>query len=284
MSTVFNFTFVPWFRSVAPYIHTHRGKTFVVGIAGEAIAAGKLQHIAQDLALIQSMGVKVVLVHGFRPQVNEQLKAKGHEAKYSHGMRITDEVALDSAQEAAGQLRYEIEAAFSQGLPNTPMAGSTVRVISGNFITARPVGILDGVDFKHSGLVRKVDVAAITQTLNFGAMVLLSPFGFSPTGEAFNLTMEEVATSVAIAMQADKLIFLTEVPGTTRSTPNCRWRTPKNCCQRWGRGSTPPTPRFTCSIASRPARAASIAATSCRLPLTARCCLRFMSTTASAPW
>ncbi len=213
MSAVFNFTFVPWFRSVAPYIHTHRGKTFVVGIAGEAIAAGKLPHIAQDLALIQSMGVKIVLVHGFRPQVNEQLKAKGHEARYSHGMRITDEVALDCAQEAAGQLRYEIEAAFSQGLPNTPMAGATVRVISGNFITARPVGILDGVDFKHSGMVRKVDVAAITQTLDFGAMVLLSPFGFSPTGEAFNLTMEEVATSVAMAMQADKLIFLTEIAG-----------------------------------------------------------------------
>ena len=100
--------------------------------------------------------MKIVLVHGFRPQVNEQLKAKGHAAKYSHGMRITDEVALDCAQEAAGQLRYEIEAAFSQGLPNTPMAGATVRVISGNFITARPVGILDGVDFQHSGLVRKV--------------------------------------------------------------------------------------------------------------------------------
>jgi amino-acid N-acetyltransferase len=213
MSAVFNFTFVPWFRSVAPYIHTHRGKTFVVGIAGEAIAAGKLPHIAQDLALIQSMGVKIVLVHGFRPQVNEQLKAKGHQARYSHGMRITDGVALDCAQEAAGQLRYEIEAAFSQGLPNTPMAGATVRVISGNFITARPVGIMDGVDFQHSGLVRKVDVGGITTTLNYGAMVLLSPFGFSPTGEAFNLAMEEVATSVAIALQADKLIFLTEIPG-----------------------------------------------------------------------
>jgi amino-acid N-acetyltransferase len=213
MSTVFNFTFVPWFRSVAPYIHMHRGKTFVVGMAGEAVAAGKLQNIAQDLALIQSMGVKVVLVHGFRPQVTEQLRAKGHPAKYSHGMRITDEVALDCAQEAAGQLRYEIEAAFSQGLPNTPMAGSTVRVISGNFITARPVGVLDGVDFQHSGLVRKVDVGAIMHTLDFGAMVLLSPFGFSPTGEAFNLTMEEVATSVAIALQADKLIFLAEIPG-----------------------------------------------------------------------
>jgi amino-acid N-acetyltransferase len=213
MSAVFNFTFVPWFRSVAPYIHMHRGKTFVVGIAGEAIAAGKLPNLAQDLALIQSMGVKVVLVHGFRPQVNEQLKAKGHTPQYSHGMRITDEVALDCAQEAAGQLRYEIEAAFSQGLPNTPMAGATVRVISGNFITARPVGIVDGVDFQHSGLVRKVDIAGIMQTLQSGSMVLLSPFGFSPTGEAFNLTMEEVATSVAIALQADKLLFVSEVPG-----------------------------------------------------------------------
>ncbi|MBO9646135.1 MAG: amino-acid N-acetyltransferase [Pseudacidovorax sp.] len=213
MSAVFNFTFVPWFRSVAPYIHTHRGKTFVVGIAGEAIAAGKLPSIAQDLALIQSMGVKVVLVHGFRPQVNEQLRAKGHEARYSHGMRITDEVALDCAQEAAGQLRYEIEAAFSQGLPNTPMAGSTVRILSGNFITARPVGVVDGVDFQHSGLVRKVDATGIRRALDGGSMVLLSPFGFSPTGEAFNLAMEEVATSVAVSIQADKLIFLTEVPG-----------------------------------------------------------------------
>lgn len=213
MSTVFNFTFVPWFRSVAPYIHMHRGKTFVVAMAGEAIAAGKLANIAQDLALIQSMGVKVVLVHGFRPQVNEQLRAKGHEARYSHGIRITDGVALDCAQEAAGQLRYEIEAAFSQGLPNTPMAGSTIRVISGNFITARPVGVVDGVDFQHSGLVRKVDAAGIRRALDFGSMVLMSPFGFSPTGEAFNLTMEEVATSVAISIQADKLIFLTEVPG-----------------------------------------------------------------------
>lgn len=213
MSAVFNFTFVPWFRSVAPYIHAHRGKTFVVGVAGEAIAAGKLQSIAQDLALIQSMGVKIVLVHGFRPQVNEQLRAKGHEPKYANGIRVTDEVALDCAQEAAGQLRYEIEAAFSQGLPNTPMSGSTVRMISGNFITARPIGVVDGVDFLHSGQVRKVDVAGIRKALDYGAMVLMSPFGFSPTGEAFNLAMEEVATSVALAIQADKLIFLTEVPG-----------------------------------------------------------------------
>jgi amino-acid N-acetyltransferase len=213
MSSIFNFTFVPWFRSVAPYIHKFRNQTFVLGVCGEAIAAGKLPNLAQDLALIQSMGVKIVLVHGFRPQVAEQLKAKGHEPQYFRGIRITDEVALDCAQEAAGQLRYEIEAAFSQGLPNTPMAGATVRVISGNFLTARPVGIVDGVDFQRSGVVRKIDTAGITRSLDMGALVLMSPFGFSPTGEAFNLTMEEVATSVAVALQADKLIFVTEIPG-----------------------------------------------------------------------
>lgn len=213
MSLVFPHTFVPWFRSVAPYIHAHRGKTFVVAIAGELIAAGKLPTFAQDLALIHAMGIKVVLVHGFRPQVEEQLAAKGHASKFSHGMRITDAVALDCAQEAAGQLRYEIEAAFSQGLPNTPMAGSQIRVVSGNFITARPVGIVDGVDFQHTGLVRKIDAAGIRRAVEYGALAMLSPFGFSPTGEAFNLSMEDVAASTAIALQADKLIYVTEVKG-----------------------------------------------------------------------
>ena len=213
MSLVFPHTFVPWFRSVAPYIHAYRGKTFVVAMAGELIAAGKLNPFVQDMAILHAMGIKLVLVHGFRPQVNEQLRAKGQVSKFSHGLRITDAVALDCAQEAAGQLRFEIEAAFSQGLPNTPMANATVRVVSGNFLTARPVGIVDGVDFQQSGLVRKVDSAAIRRAIDIGAVVLLSPFGFSPTGEAFNLTMEDVATSTAIALQADKLVFLTEVPG-----------------------------------------------------------------------
>ncbi len=185
----------------------------MVGIAGEAIAAGKLQHLAQDLALIQSMGVKVVLVHGFRPQVNEQLAAKGHTPRYSHGMRITDKFRWIARKKRRDNFATKLKPHLVKGLPNTPMAGSTVRVISGNFITARPVGIVDGVDFQHSGLVRKVDTAGIIKTLDFGAMVLLSPFGFSPTGEAFNLTMEEVATSVAIALQADKLIFMSEIPG-----------------------------------------------------------------------
>ena len=213
MSLVFPHTFVPWFRLVAPNIHAYRGKTFVVGLTGEAIAAGRLNTFVQDLAILHAIGIKIVLVHGFRPQVTEQLAAKGQISHFSHGIRITDAVALDCAQEAAGQLRFEIEAAFSQGLPNTPMANATVRVVSGNFLTARPVGIVDGVDFLLSGLVRRVDGASLRRAIDIGALVLLSPFGFSPTGEAFNLTMEDVTTATAVALQADKLVFMTEVPG-----------------------------------------------------------------------
>src|SRR4029078_1426554 len=121
---------------------------------------------------------------------------------------ITSRLALDSAQEAAGQLRFEIEAAFSQGLPNTPMANAIVRVVSGNFLTAQPVGVVDGVDFMHSGVVRKVDALAIRRAIDFGAMVLLSPFGFSPTGEAFNLTMEDVGHRTPVARQSRKELLI----------------------------------------------------------------------------
>ncbi|MFG6448380.1 amino-acid N-acetyltransferase [Roseateles sp. BYS180W] len=213
MSMVFPHTFVPWFRAVAPYIHAYRGETFVIGMSGELIAAGRLNAFVQDLALMHAMGIRIVLVHGFRPQLDEQLAAKGHQARYSHGRRITDAITLDCAQEAAGQLRFEIEAAFSQGLPNTPMANATLRVVSGNFLTARPVGIVDGIDFLHTGVVRRVDAVTIQKALDIGALVLMSPFGFSPTGEAFNLHMEDVATAVAVALKADKLLFMTDVPG-----------------------------------------------------------------------
>ena len=205
--------FVAWLRAVAPYIHAFRGKTFVVACPGELIAAGKLDRLVHDLSMLQAMGMRIVVVHGSRPQVQEQMRLRGAAERFHHGIRVTDPVSLECAKEAAGELRLDIEAAFSQGLPNTPMAHSSVRVVSGNFITARPIGIVDGVDFEQTGLVRKIDVRTIRLALDSGAIVLLSPLGFSPTGEAFNLTMEDVAASVAIALDADKLVFVAETPG-----------------------------------------------------------------------
>jgi len=202
--------FVAWLRQVAPYIHAFRGKTFVVAVPGELIQAGRLNALVQDLSLLQAMGMRIVVVHGSRPQVNEQLRLRGVEAAYAEGLRITGPVALECAKEASGEIRLDLEAAFSQGLPNTPMAHSAVRVVSGNLVTARPVGIVDGVDYQHTGFVRKIDVPTIRFALESGSIVLLSPLGYSPTGEAFNLSMEDVAASTAVALDADKLIVLAE--------------------------------------------------------------------------
>jgi len=214
-----NFPFVAWLRDVAPYIHSFRGKTFVIGFAGELVQKGGLEALIQDVAMLHAMGMRIVLVHGSRPQVQEQLDLRKVSSRYGtgamSGYRITDPAALECAKEASGELRLDMEAAFSQGLPNTPMAGSRISVISGNFITARPVGIVDGVDFMHTGLVRKVDSESIQHSLANNKIVLMSPLGFSPTGQAFNIAYEDVATATAMAIKADKLIFLTEYNGLT---------------------------------------------------------------------
>ncbi|MBF6615831.1 MAG: amino-acid N-acetyltransferase [Candidimonas sp.] len=202
--------FVRWFREVAPYVHDFRGKTFVVAFGGELVSDGALNALIQDLSLLSALGVKLVLVHGSRPQVNEQLKLKGYQTQFGRGTEPTSAEALECAKEAAGEIRLDIEASFSQGLPNTPMSHAQIRVISGNFVTARPVGVIDGLDYKHAGAVRKMDIDAIKNSINQGSIVLLSPLGFSPTGEAFNLAMEDLATSAAIALRAEKLIFLTQ--------------------------------------------------------------------------
>ncbi|GAB3552965.1 amino-acid N-acetyltransferase [Noviherbaspirillum agri] len=207
--------FVQWLRSVAPYIHAFRGKTFVVAFPGELVVSGALPVLAQDLSLLHALGIKVVIVHGSRPQVEEQLGLRNLKARYHNGLRITDAAAMECVKEAAGELRLDIEAAFSQGLPNTPMAHSAIRIISGNFVTARPIGVIDGVDLEFTGAARKIAYETIHPILSAGGLVLLSPLGFSPTGEAFNLTMEDVAVAAATALRADKLIFLTETPMMT---------------------------------------------------------------------
>jgi amino-acid N-acetyltransferase len=207
--------FVQWLRSVAPYIHAFRGKTFVVAFPGELVTAGALPVLAHDLSLLHALGIKIVLVHGSRPQVAEQLALRNVEGRFHNDIRITDTAALECAKEAAGELRLDIEAAFSQGLPNTPMAHAAVRIISGNFVTARPLGIVDGVDLELTGVTRKIAYETIHPILNAGGLVLLSPLGFSPTGEIFNLTMEDVAVAAAISLRADKLIFITETPMIT---------------------------------------------------------------------
>jgi len=205
--------FVKWFRAATPYIHRWGGSTFVIGFGGEVLADGEFQQLTHDINVLVSLDVRVVLVHGTRPQIEEQMRQHGVEPRYAGNRRVTDARALACVKEANGIVRVEMEALLSMELANSPMWGADIRVSSGNFVTAKPVGVVDGVDFGHTGEVRRIDAAGIRRRLDDHEVVLLSPIGFSPTGDVFNCTLEDVATSTAIALGADKLIFLTETAG-----------------------------------------------------------------------
>jgi len=207
--------FVKWFRAAAPYIHAFGGRTFVVAFGGEVVADGKFLALIHDINLLASLGVKLVLVHGMRPQIETRLQQLKHPTSFVQGLRVTDDVALSCAKEASGRMRVEIEALLSMGLPNSPMAGSDIRVASGNFVTAKPIGVLNGIDLLHTGEVRKIDVVGINDRLDHNELVLLSPVGYSPTGEIFNLALEDLAAAAAIALSAEKLIFFMETAGVT---------------------------------------------------------------------
>jgi len=205
--------FVSWFRDAAPYINAFRGRTFVVVFGGEAVQDKNFAGLIHDFALLNSLGIRLVLVHGSRPQVETRLGAQTNKTVFHQGLRITDDAALACVKEAVGTVRVEIEALLSMGLAHSPMAGARIRVASGNVVTARPLGVHDGVDYLHTGEVRRIDAEAINHQLDQNAVVLLSPLGYSPTGEVFNLSAEDVATSAAIALHAHKVIYLAEGPG-----------------------------------------------------------------------
>jgi amino-acid N-acetyltransferase len=215
-------TFVRGFRGSAPYIHTHRKGVFVIQFDGDALLEAQFSALVHDMALLHSLGVKLVIIHGFRPQIEERLTLRGLESRFVDGVRVTDTDALSAVVDAAGAVRTEVEALLSMGLANSPMHGASIRVATGNFVTARPMGIRDGVDFAFTGEVRRVDIEAIERRLDEGCIVLVSPLGYSPSGEVFNMRAEDVATEIAVELKAQKLLMLRTgqwIESTTGSLP-----------------------------------------------------------------
>jgi amino-acid N-acetyltransferase len=212
--------FVRWLRQTAPYLHAFGGRSFVIGFGGELIAErARFAQFIQDVNLLAALDIRLVLVHGARPQIEAEMKVKGLRSRYAKGLRVTDAAALVAVKHAAGALRVEIEALLSQGLPSSPMAGAEIRVASGNYIAAQPIGVVEGVDYQFTGLVRKVDATAIARRLEAGEVVLVSHIGYSPTGEVFNLSWEDVAQNVAAALGADKLLlFVDRLPADPKGT------------------------------------------------------------------
>lgn len=201
---------IDWFRHAAPYIRAHRNKIMVLAFEGNTIQADNFDLLVKDIILLAGLGVQLVLVHGTRAQTEALLADKQHPSQYHKGQRITDAVALSAAKRACGELRVDLEAKLSANIRYTPVKTESLRVASGNFIGAQPMGVIDGIDHGFTGKVRKVDSAAIKEQLSTGNVVVLSPLGYAPTGDVFNLHSEDVAVAAAAALNADKLIFLTE--------------------------------------------------------------------------
>jgi amino-acid N-acetyltransferase len=205
--------YVKWFRNAAPYINAHRGKTMVLMFGGEAVLHPNFANIIHDIALLRSLGVKLVLVHGARPQIEERMDQRNITRHIENNIRVTDAETLVAVKDATGSLRLHIEALLTMGLVNSPMHGSRIRVSTGNFVIAKPIGVRDGVDYKYTGSVRRIDAVGIHTQLDYGSIVVLSPIGYSSTGEVFNLALEDVATKTALALKADKLITFTQEDG-----------------------------------------------------------------------
>lgn len=204
---------VDGFRQSAPYVNAHRGKTFVVMLGGEAMIQPGFRSIINDIALLNSLGIKIVLVYGARPQINQALEQHGLAAHYHNRIRVTDDDSFRLIKQVAGALQLDITARLSMSLSNTPMHNAQINVVSGNFVIAQPLGVDEGIDYHHSGRVRRIDVAGIRRQLDQNCIVLMGPVAASVTGESFNLTAEEIATQVAIKLRADKMIGFTDIGG-----------------------------------------------------------------------
>ncbi|GKV79626.1 amino-acid acetyltransferase [Pectobacterium carotovorum subsp. carotovorum] len=211
---------VQGFRHSVPYINAHRGKTFVIMLGGEAIEHANFSSIVNDIGLLHSLGIKLVVVYGARPQIDANLTTHHYEPFYHKNTRITDSTTLELVKQAAGMLQLDITARLSMSLNNTPLQGAHINVVSGNFIIAQPLGVDDGVDYCHSGRIRRIDEEAVHRQLNSGAIVLLGPVAVSVTGESFNLTSEEVATQLAIKLKAEKMIGFCSSQGVTNEEGN----------------------------------------------------------------
>lgn len=199
--------YVSWLRNSSPYINAHRDRTFVVMLPGDAVEHANFGNIVHDLVLLHSLGVRLVLVHGSRPQIEARLAQRGLTPRFHKDLRITDQPTLECVIDAVGQLRIAIEARLSMDMAASPMQGARLRVTGGNFVTARPIGVLDGVDYQHTGEVRRIDRKGVGRQLDERSIVLLSSLGYSPTGEIFNLACEDVATRAAVELGADKLLL-----------------------------------------------------------------------------
>ncbi|MBF0784612.1 amino-acid N-acetyltransferase [Muribacter muris] len=204
-----NTELVQWFRQSTPYVNLHSGKTFVIMLDGEVMESPNFINIINDISLLHSLNIKLVIVFGARPQIEHLLAVHQIPSDYYQNIRITSPETLEIVKQAVGKVHYDLLARLSLRSPNAPV----INIVSGNMVLAQPIGVVDGVDYGLSGKIRRINLESIKQQLATQSIVLLGPVASSVTGEMFNLPFEDIATQVAIKLRADKLIGFCETQG-----------------------------------------------------------------------
>jgi amino-acid N-acetyltransferase len=193
-------------RGILQYVPRFRDRIFVVAVDGDIVASPNFSNILLDLAVLRSLNIKVVLVHGAGQQIEQLAAARGVTISNADGTGIIDDVTLKISLEAATNVLNDI----MQGLTSVDL-----RAAYPNAIIAHPAGILGGQDYQHLGRVERVDTQALGLFLDQGIMPLVPPIGYDGEGRTFRVNSDAIAVEVADAMRAMKIIYLTGADGVT---------------------------------------------------------------------
>jgi len=191
-------------RGILQYVPRFRERIFVIAIDGEIVASPNFANILLDLAVLRSLSIKVILVHGASMQIGQLAAERGVTLSNADGTGITDEATLKVSLEAVTNVMNEI----MQGLTSVDL-----RAVYANAIIAHPAGILGGVDQLNTGRVERVDTKSLHLFLNEGIIPLIPPMGYDGEGKTFRVNSDAVALEVAEAMQAMKILFLSASDG-----------------------------------------------------------------------
>lgn len=191
-------------RGILQYIPQFREKTFVLAIDGAIVTDENFATLLLDVAVLRSLNIRVVLVHGASAQIKALAEKQGTKPSNCDGSGITDESTLQIAINAANRLTHEI----LEGL-----SANDLRAACSNAIIAHPLGIIQGVDQRFTGKVEKVDVEMLQTLLGQGIIPVIPPLGFDGDGKTYRVNSDGVAVAVAAALKATKLMFITAQDG-----------------------------------------------------------------------
>jgi len=191
-------------RGILQYVPQFREKTFIIAVDAGIVVDENFANILLDIALLRSLNIRVVVVHGAAEQIEALAERQHAQTSDLDGTGVTDATTLQLAIDAANRITHEILG----GLSANDLGGATT-----NAIITIPLGIIHGVDHQFTGKVERVDTSLLEPLLNQGIVPVVSPIGFSAEGKAYRANSDSVALAVAQALNAAKLIFITSQDG-----------------------------------------------------------------------